>query len=185
VDTQPATGPAAALHEPIRHFCGSHEDILGGLKELEALPQLAACLERARATAAATLQLFDQLVLQHHAEEEHDLFVSVQRSSRDAGEADRVRRLVERLTGQHREIERLWALLRPAVALTAAGKVLRNPDFEGAVRTLVGLYFAHARLEEREFLPLADAILGRDANHMAALDVALHMRRVPAPSPYI
>lgn len=185
MDTPHATGSAAALHAPIRHFSGTHADIVGGLKELKALPQLAAALEQARAGAAATLHVFDQVVLQHHAEEEHDLFVSVQRSCRDPREADQVRRLVQRLTAQHREIERLWASLRPAVAMTAAGKVQRDPDFEGGARTLVDLYFAHARLEEEEFLPLADAILGRDANHMAALGVALHMRRVPAPSPYI
>ena len=41
------------------------------------------------------------------------------------------------------------------------------------------------KLEEEVFLPLADQILGRDPNHMAALDLSIHLRRAPAPSAYI
>lgn len=176
---------ATPLHEPIRRFTGSHERITGGLQELKELPQLAAFLARARGYAAATLELFDKVVLQHHAEEEQELFVSVQRSCRDARECHRVRALVDQLVAQHRAIEGRWAKLRADVALVAAGKVPKNPEFDASVRDLVDLYFAHAKLEEEEFLPLADTILGRDPNHMAALGLALHMREVPAPSAYI
>jgi hypothetical protein len=44
------------------------------------------------------------------------------------------------------------------------------------VNTLVTEYRAHARLEEVAFLPLAQAILGRNSNHMAALGLSLHIR---------
>ena len=107
------------------------------------------------------------------------------RSCRDARESHRVRQLVDQLTAEHRRIEALWARVRPAVALTAAGKPHRDEAFEEEVRTLVGLYRAHARLEEEVFLPLADLVLGRNPNHMAALDVSLHLRRAPAPRAYI
>lgn len=173
------------LHQPMRRFTGSHERITGGLEELQALPQLAACVARARDHAAATLKLFDDVVLKHHAEEEEELFVAVQRSCGDARECHRVREQVDQLTAQHRAIEKLWARLRPDVALVAAGKVPRAQDFDASVRKLVELYFAHAKQEEEEFLPLADTILGRNDNHMAALDLALHMREVPAPNAYI
>lgn len=173
------------LQQPMRRFTGSHERITGGLQELKELPQLAAFLARARRNAAATLALFDQVVLKHHEEEEEELFVAVRRSCRDASECLRVRALVDELTAQHRAIEQLWARLRSDVAAVAAGKVPRAPDFDDAVRTLVDRYFTHARLEEEEFLPLADTILGRNANHMAALDLALHMREAPMPSAYI
>ena len=173
------------LQQPMRRFTGSHERITGGLQELKELPQLAAFLARARGNAAATLALFDEVVLKHHEEEEQELFVAAQRSCRDARECHRVRGLVDQLTAQHRAIEKLWAKLRPDVALVAAGKVPRAQDFDAAVRTLVDLYFAHAKLEEDEFLPLADTILGRNANHMAALDLALHLREAPMPSAYI
>jgi hypothetical protein len=177
--------PAAALHAPIRQFSGSHDGILAGLRELHALPALAAALERARASAAATLDLFDKVVLVHHADEEQELFVSVLRSAGDPQEEAQVRSLVDRLTAEHRRIEALWAKVRPAVARTAAGKVHGEP-FGQEVEQLVRLYGEHARLEEEVFLPLADRILARNANHMAALDVALHLRHAPPPrSAYI
>lgn len=184
MDMPAATG-RRKLQQPIRQFCGSHDGILGGLQELRVLPELATFLRRARASAAATLDLFDRLVLPHHAEEEQELFASVLRSCREAEETRRVRQLVDRLTAEHRRIEALWSRVRPAVVLTAAGKPHQHADFEEEVRTLVELYRAHARLEEEVFLPLADQVLGRDPNHMAALDVSLHLRRAPAPSAYI
>jgi hypothetical protein len=44
---------------------------------------------------------------------------------------------------------------------------------------LISRYKAHAGLEETVFLPLAEKILGRNSNHMAALGLSLHMRHVP------
>jgi len=171
---------AAPLHAPIRKFSSTNEGILERLHGLHVLPALAAVLERACASAAATLQLFDDIVLAHHADEERELFVSVQRSCRDWSEAQQVQALVERLTADHRRIENLWAKIRPAVAHTAAGKVHGQP-FDRDVERLVQLYAEHAKLEDEVFLPLADRILGRDAGHMAALDVALHLRHAPLP----
>lgn len=175
----------APLQQPMRRFTGSHERITGGLQELKELPQLAAFLSRARSSAAATLALFDDVVLKHHEEEEEELFVAAQRSCGDARECHRVRALVDQLTAQHRAIEKLWTRLRPDVMLVAAGKPPRAQDFADSVRTLVDLYFAHAKLEEEDFLPLADTILGRNANHMAALDLALHLREATVPNAYI
>jgi hypothetical protein len=43
---------------------------------------------------------------------------------------------------------------------------------------LTSKYSAHARLEEDEFLPLAEAILDRNSADMAALGLALHTRHV-------
>ena len=173
------------LQPPMRRFTGSHERITGGLQQLKELPQLAACVASARSNAAATLELFDKVVLKHHAEEEQELFGSVQRSCGDARECHRVRGLVDQLTAQHRAIEGLWAKLRPDVTLVTLGRVPRAHDFDASVQNLVDLYFGHAKLEEEEFLPLADAILGRNPNHMAALDLALHLREAPAPNAYI
>jgi hypothetical protein len=44
---------------------------------------------------------------------------------------------------------------------------------------MVQRYQAHAQLEEQAFLPLAQTVLGRNGNHMAALGLSLHMRHVP------
>ena len=37
----------------------------------------------------------------------------------------------------------------------------------------------------RSFLPLAERILGRNGNHMAALGLALHLRHAPQPIGYV
>jgi pyridoxamine 5'-phosphate oxidase len=178
-DTVPQ--PATELHGPVNEFHGSHEHIIEGLHALERLPELTVALERARRVAVATLMLFDKVVHEHHADEEQELFVHVQKSCKDIREGHRVHELIGQLAADHRRIEKLWLKLRPAVALTAEGKVHGVPDFSTEVARLVAMYLEHAQLEEEVFLPLADAILGRDGNQMAALDVALHLRHAPPP----
>lgn len=54
-----------------------------------------------------------------------------------------------------------------------------------ALESLVQRYRAHAQLEEQAFLPLAQEILGRQDQHMAALGLMLHMRHVPQFVSYI
>ena len=182
MDTQPETHdtvPATELHGPVNDFHGSHQHIVEGLHAMENLPELAEALERARLVAHATLTLFDKVVHEHHADEEQELFVHVQKSCTDMREGYRVQELVGRLAADHRRIEKMWLKIRPAVALTEQGKVHGVPDFRAEVAKLVEIYLEHAQLEEEVFLPLADAILGRDANHMAALDIALHLRHAP------
>lgn len=181
MDPRPTASAEPALQAPLRQFRGSHDGILHGLQDLQEVPSLAAAMARGRATAAATLELFDKVVLVHHADEEQELFVSVLRSARDATEASQVRALVDRLTAEHRVIESIWRRVRPAVVQTAAGKPHAEASFAAEVDRLVALYAEHARLEEEEFLPLADTILGRNANHMAALGVAMHLRHAPPP----
>lgn len=178
--TQAATPPA-----PLRQFRGAHHGILDGLRDLKALPDQAAAMERARATAAATMDLFDRVVRGHHADEEQELFVSVLRSCRDEEEARQVRELCALLTGEHRLIEAMWARLRPVVARVAAGKPAGEILFGAEVDRLVALYEDHARREEAVFLPLAHAILARNPDHMAALDISLHLRHAPLPRAYI
>ena len=180
VHAQPAaTVPQQELHGPVGAFHGSHEHIIEGLHAMHGLPELAEALERARRIAHATLTLFDKVVHEHHADEEQELFVHVRKSCKDLREGHRVQELVGRLAADHRRIEKMWLKMRPAVALTAQGKVHGVPDFGAEVAKLVEIYLEHAQLEEEVFLPLAAAILGRDGNHMAALDLALHLRHAP------
>lgn len=187
MDKQQAANEASTsgLHAPIRQFSGCHDGILTGLRDLSELPALALAMEQARTKAAALLDLFDRVVPAHHLDEEQELFVSVQRSCRDAREAAQVQTTVDRLKAEHRAIEALWKQVRPAVLHAAAGKV-HGPAFTGDVDRLVRLYGQHAHFEEEVFLPLADTILSRNANHMAALDISLHLRHAPPPrSSYI
>lgn len=171
----------AALHPPVNRFRGSHQHIFKGLLELRRVPDLAEALAQARATAAATLALFDGDVVSHHADEEEELFVAVLRSARGTEDEAMADQLVSRLTAEHRRIERLWKELRPAMRAVASGQASGHPGFAAGVETLSRAYFDHACLEEESFLPLADRVLARNPNHLAALDLSLHMRHAPLP----
>ncbi|WP_137896246.1 hemerythrin domain-containing protein [Ramlibacter sp. 2FC] len=92
-------------------------------------------------------------------------------------EQDRVRTMVEQLVAQHRAIESQWTRLEPELRKVAKGQA--SALDADAVQHLVRQYQGHAAFEEREFLPLAHAILGRNSNHMAALGLSLHMRHAP------
>ena len=88
-------------------------------------------------------------------------------------------------------LDELPALLEPAArprARRSSSACARGQDSEldaNDVHRLVSEYVAHARYEETDFLPAAEAILGRNDNHMAALGLSLHLRHAPQPVPYV
>lgn len=126
--------------------------------------------------AKDTRAFFQEAVIDHHHEEEGDLFPAVLAASSPGAEYDKVQRIVNRLTAEHREIEAIWRELEPAVHQLAKRK---SATIDGvAVASLVQKYQAHARFEEETFLPLSALILGRRDGKMASLGLALHMRHV-------
>jgi len=168
---------------PLAGFSRCHLGILSRLESLAELPVLAVAADRARRVAADTLELFEPSVFEHHADEEDDLFPAVRASAAEGEERDRVLAMVLRLTEEHRCMESLWKRIKPAVRLIASGKPAELDS--AALEELVNSYIAHARFEEQAFLPVAQQILGRNGNHLAALGIALHMRHVPQPLGYI
>jgi hemerythrin-like domain-containing protein len=138
------------------------------------LPALLEPAARARHIAADTLKFFREAVFEHHSEEERELFPAVLASAIEGEERDRVQTIVDRLTKEHREVEAAWSKLEPGLKDIAKGN---DSTLNGAaVTALVNAYEGHARYEEQVFLPLSQAILGRNSNHMAALGVSLHLR---------
>ena len=95
----------------------------------------------------------------------------------EAGEEhERVRRLVDQLTAEHRDIEAQWRQLEPHLKKPLKGDAA---EVDGAaIERLVRQYQQHARIEETEFLPLSAAILGRESADLAALGLSLHTRHV-------
>jgi hemerythrin-like domain-containing protein len=113
-------------------------------------------------------------VLAHHREEEQELFAAVLASAAEGAEYAEVAAMISRLTTEHHEIEAAFARLIPAIKAAGNGlkKDLNVKDLNG----LVVAYLAHARFEEQVFLPMAKTILGRNAKHMEALGLSLHIR---------
>jgi len=162
---------------PIGHFAHCHVGILSQLSRMNELPALLAPAALARKTAEQSIAFFGKGMYVHHQEEEEELFPAVRSSAHAGPERLRVENLIEQLTAGHRELEALWESLSPALHKVAKGQDTRLD--EAALSRLVQQYRAHALLEENEFLPLAETILGRNSNHMAALGLSLHMRHVP------
>ena len=162
---------------PITDFSQCHVGILSHLKAFGGLPALLEPAARARRIAEETLSFFRDVVYEHHAEEERELFAAVLASAAKGNELERVKSIVERLTREHREIESIWKKLEPHLEKISKGQ---TADLDvSAVEALVRDYGAHAAFEEAEFLPLSYTILSRDSNHMEALGLSLQMRHLP------
>jgi hemerythrin-like domain-containing protein len=165
------------IDAPIQDFSHCHEGILKKLDLLGELPALLEPAARARETAGSAFEFFRHAIFEHHTDEERELFPAVLASATKGDEYDLVQLMVKRLTHEHRELEALWKGLEPGLKKAAKGQAT---DVDAvALQRLVAQYRAHADFEEKEFLPLAQTILGRNSNHMAALGLSLHMRHTP------
>ena len=175
----PSSPASEHINEPIQDFSHCHEGILKKLDMLGELPALLEPAARAREVAGSAVEFFKEAIFEHHADEERELFPAVLASATKGDEHDLVQLMVQRLTQEHRELEALWKRLESGLKKAAKGHAA---DLDvAAVQQLVAQYRAHAAFEEREFLPLSQQILGRNANHMAALGLSLHMRHTPLP----
>jgi iron-sulfur cluster repair protein YtfE (RIC family) len=163
---------------PISHFSNCHVGIFAQLARMGDLPALLGPAAQARKIADQSLAFFSTGMYTHHSEEEKDLFPAVRASAQAGAERMKVDTLIEQLTKDHRSLEKLWESLEPSLR-----KVSKGQDTTldvAALDAMVQRYQSHAKLEEQAFLPLAQSILGRNDNHMAALGLTLHMRHVPA-----
>lgn len=187
VSAAAAATPAAArwseIGTPLAGFSECHSGILAQLQRFSELPAMMAEATRARAVANDTLSLFEHAVLEHHGDEESELFPAVLRWAVQGEEHTRVKAMVQRLIKEHRRIEGLWKAHRAEVEAAARGRPADLP--KEAATELVLAYVAHAAFEEQEFLPLAREILGRDSDHMSSLGMSLHMRHAPRIPGYI
>jgi hypothetical protein len=166
--------PAHDPDAPIANFSDCHVGIVAHLDNLGELPALLAPAARARKIAADTLAFFDAVIVEHHAQEEQELFPAVLSSAVRGEEQRQAAVMTVRLTTEHRQIEAWWARIKPQLKQIAKGH--DTPLDLVALQQLVSEYRAHAAFEEAEFLPLAQRVLGRNSNQMAALGMSLHMR---------
>ncbi len=173
-----------ADNAPIQDFSHCHAGIVKKLDMLGELPALLEPAARAREIAEKALEFFREAIFEHHLDEERELFPAVLLSAEPGAEHDRVKAMVKRLTDEHRELEGVWKQLESGLKKVAKGQAT---DIEASnIQRLVTQYRAHAQYEEAEFLPLSQTILGRNANHMAALGLSLHMRHsVPSVAGYV
>ena len=178
-----STAASQTTDTPVGNFSNCHVGILKRLQALDELPALLEPAARARAIAEQSLEFFREAIFEHHLEEERELFPAVIASAKPGEELTRVKAMAQRLTTEHRAIEQLWKQLEKDLKQVAKGHDTRLDVSE--LHRLVSEYQGHARFEEAEFLPMAEEILGRNSNHMAALGMSLHMRHVKPVNAYI
>jgi len=171
------SSPSSHPTESIEDFSHCHVGILKRLDMLSELPALLEPAIRAREIAVNSLEFFREVIFEHHLDEERELFPAVLESADKGEEFDRVHAITTRLTNEHRELEATWKRLESPLKKLAKGQVSHLDDAE--LLRLIEQYRAHAGYEETDFLPLAQTILGRNANHLAALGLSLHMRHTP------
>lgn len=169
-DTHPETQDHAVMHS----FTDCHADIVTHLDSLDTLTGLIDAAARARSIARDTVAFFDDMIVNHHEDEEQQLFPAVRKAARPGTEHEEVVALTERLTADHRQLEAEWKKIRPQLKQIAGGHG-EKLDVDAVTRLVIG-YKAHAHFEETLFLPLAERILSRQDPELAQLGYALHIR---------
>jgi hemerythrin-like domain-containing protein len=152
------TRKASEADAPLQDFSKCHVGFVTVLETALDLPEMVVTAARSRSCAGDTLKMFRDHLLAHHDDEERDLFPAVLRAAQPGREADRARAMVAQLVREHREIAQLWKQLEPAVQAIANGYL---PRLDSALlHDLVQRFNEHVRIEEEEFLPFAQQVLG-------------------------
>lgn len=161
--------------EPIEMLRACHDRMVDQCNTLKRLvPHLEAngCDESARQAAAAVLRYFTLAGPHHHMDEEHDLFPLLLEHA--VGEdAQRAALLVASMLADHREMERLWALLGPLLQSVETGATDRLDPV--LVTAFCALYGNHIAIEENDVLALAEHVLPQAS--LAHVGRAMSVRR--------
>jgi len=140
--------------DPLAVLRACHDDMLAQCDALETLP--AHLREHgldadARGRIARSVQFFTTVALQHHQDEENDLFPILNRQSLKLAD------IVFGLRKDHQQLHRLWEQL---LADFKTGPALAQDDgFAGRVSEFCNAYREHIRRETRGLFGMAQHIL--------------------------
>ena len=171
--------PAVGFEAPLEMLAACHHRIEQQCATLRRLgPHLARHGADAQAQAAASgvIRYFDSAAVDHHADEEADLFPALIESMAGSDPVC-IREMTGALTAEHRRLEALWDGVRRELAEVAAGRAARLDS--AAVEAFTGLYESHVRREDAELLPMAARLLGDD--ELERVGRAMRERRGIAP----
>jgi hemerythrin-like domain-containing protein len=146
----------AGFDEPLEMLLACHRRIE---RQLETLQRLRAHVEAhgvdadATLAAQAVLRYFATAGVNHHQDEEQDLFPLLHRRITDPGEQARFAHFRARLEADHRQLEASWQRLRRPLEGIADGLTRTLPQTD--VQAFVDAYAHHILTEEgtlREFV---------------------------------
>jgi iron-sulfur cluster repair protein YtfE (RIC family) len=169
---------APGFDEPLEMLSACHGRIEA---QLATLTKLAAHLSvhgadmQAQKAAANVMRYFNTAGVNHHQDEEVDLFPVLARIASEEREVN-IMLLIDELRAEHREMEQGWQVLREVLA-----RIARGERAELAPDAFAGLYRQHIAREENALLPYAASVLV--AAQRASLGTSMAARRRVAPTP--
>ena len=171
----PFAAPAPAFDEPLEMLAACHERIEAQLCTLEKLMGHLGergCDAGAREAAASVMRYFDTAGVDHHRDEDEDMFPLLRRL---AGERDRpeVSAVINGLEEDHSTMEAQWSRVRERLEAVAAGREARL-DAEDVGR-FAWLYRRHMEKESALVLPFARETISE--TERAALGSRMAARR--------
>jgi hemerythrin-like domain-containing protein len=170
----------AGFDDPLEMLLGCHRRIE---KQLETLKRLRAHVAQkgvdAEATTAAqaVLKYFRMAAVNHHMDEERDLFPLLEARITDEGERHRFDAFRQTLEAEHRALESAWARLRKPLEGMAEGLTRQLPAED--VQAFVAAYSRHILVEESTLKEFFDRWLGDEDR--ASLGRSMAARRTLSP----
>ena len=167
--------PSAGFEAPLQMLAVCHRRIRTQCATLLRLRSHVAMfgVDDAACTAARNvMSYFDGVARHHHEDEEQSLFPALLESMAGS-DAICLRQLVDSLTIDHRELERLWDTLK-AWLVRIEGRDAASPE-AGEISVLIDLYDRHIEREEQELLPMAARLLG--STDLNRIGNAMRLRR--------
>lgn len=161
---------------PILDFRNCHSGIVENLDVLRVLRDALPQHRELKKKIKDLIGFFDKIVIEHHSEEEHDLFPMVMRACSSSNDLRLNEGFVEKLKGEHRAIEDVWRGLSPE--LNKYVKSGYTEFHDDRLSTLIEMYSRHANFEETVYLPFAQRVLRESDPDLEALANAIHMRHV-------
>ncbi len=128
--------------------------------------------EEARTAATRVMRYFDTAAMDHHADEEDDLFPALIESMAGS-DAICLREMIDGLKADHCALKACWRHLRGILERIAAGEQV--PLLADDVEALAIRYERHTEREEKELLPMAARLLSDD--ELARIGRAMRERR--------
>jgi len=159
----------AACHGRVQRQCETLQRLLPHVAQYGAD-------DAARQAATAVMRYFDTAAVDHHADEERDLFPAL-REAVAGSDAVCVVDLIESLRADHRQLESLWRALRVSLAALAGGDA--SAMQAGTVTRFIEAYQRHIVHEDTELLPMAARLL--DDAALQTVGAAMRERRGIAP----
>jgi Hemerythrin HHE cation binding domain len=175
-NARPALFDTVGFDDPLEMLLACHRRIE---KQLDTLKRLRAHVEargvdaEASAAAQAVLRYFLKAAVDHHEDEEKDLFPLLEQRITDPGERARFDTFRHDVERDHREIEAYWARIRKPLEGIAEGLTRRLPPSD--VLAFASAYARHILAEEALLTGFFDRWL--DADDRIALGRSMSERR--------